>query len=975
MSVRGPVLNSAVMQAETPKSEKCTRLRTLGERFVSRLEEAFYRHGVRVALHPLLFIAFSLVATAMCALGLLSFHHEKQPFRLWLSPHSDFVNSYDWMLENFAREFVVEYALVTADNVLDVEVVREMALVTSRVASTRSEAVGWHDVCARLPADSSVSRAERHLPSTSSSSSPSSRSSTSVLADMSRSRRQVPRAEFNSSWTWFDASAVLPSIIYCPLVESLPRACWESNLLELWRFDSELVGRLDRQAVLDSVNRVTVSPVFGYHVGVDRWLGGVVRNASGHVVSARAALFTWLVRRNLSAAAAELTDVGTGERLDAHTVEFEQFFLSTLRSADDRGPSGVRWYYSAARSFGDVSGAAVWGDVRRLVLGYCVMFVFIELTLGRISLVHHRVLLSLAGVSSVLLAVIIACGLGSAFGFSYGPVHNILPLLLLGLGVDDMFVLLQSWRPARVGSGGGEDPLVQQVGVTMRQAGVSITVTSITDLAAFAVGASTALPALRSFCVFAALGVFAVYLLQATWLVAWFTLDQRRIADGRDGLLPFLRHSVSSSRQPAGLWLETCFRRWYSPALLSTAGRVFVLLVSLALAAFTGYGLLQLRQEFEPLRFLPSTSYLSQYHQQLQRYFPDRGAEGVVFVSGVDLSTNLAQVAALTHRLSAEPSVERVDSWYSAFANYTEIGAGERTLSAEQFNTQLSQFLFSSVGAKYRHHFRLAGELVCGRPAPRVLTFLLTFTHRVLAPDQRIPAMRRVKRVARSASFNGSAVSVVPLCQQYAAWETDEVIGQELARNLALSLLAVVIVTWLLLAGDPLACCLVVSAVILTIGYTAGLMHWCGLTIDTVSCIDLVLGVGLCVDYSAHVVHAYLTQRRLRRVSRGSAAAEAALNQIGPAVLCGGVSTFLAFVFLAGSESHVFDTFFCVLVSVTVLGLFNGLAVLPAVLSLLGPSESVPSQSWTNGQPANGTSLHPSVSNGSSSKTLTVTKF
>jgi len=30
-------------------------------------------------------------------------------------------------------------------------------------------------------------------------------------------------------------------------------------------------------------------------------------------------------------------------------------------------------------------------------------------------------------------------------------------------------------------------------------------------------------------------------------------------------------------------------------------------------------------------------------------------------------------------------------------------------------------------------------------------------------------------------------------------------------------------------------------------------MYFWGLTIDTVSCIDLVLAIGLCVDYAAHI--------------------------------------------------------------------------------------------------------------------------
>ena len=35
-------------------------------------------------------------------------------------------------------------------------------------------------------------------------------------------------------------------------------------------------------------------------------------------------------------------------------------------------------------------------------------------------------------------------------------------------------------------------------------------------------------------------------------------------------------------------------------------------------------------------------------------------------------------------------------------------------------------------------------------------------------------------------------------------------------------------------------------------------MHHWGLTIDTISCVNLVISVGLCVDYAAHIAHAFL---------------------------------------------------------------------------------------------------------------------
>ena len=54
-------------------------------------------------------------------------------------------------------------------------------------------------------------------------------------------------------------------------------------------------------------------------------------------------------------------------------------------------------------------------------------------------------------------------------------------------------------------------------------------------------------------------------------------------------------------------------------------------------------------------------------------------------------------------------------------------------------------------------------------------------------------------------------------------------------------------------------------------------------------------------------------------------------------MLNGGLSTFLAFILLAGSKSYVFSTFFKVFFLVVTFGLFQGLIVLPVILSVCGP--------------------------------------
>jgi multidrug efflux pump subunit AcrB len=71
-------------------------------------------------------------------------------------------------------------------------------------------------------------------------------------------------------------------------------------------------------------------------------------------------------------------------------------------------------------------------------------------------------------------------------------------------------------------------------------------------------------------------------------------------------------------------------------------------------------------------------------------------------------------------------------------------------------------------------------------------------------------------------------------------------------KNLILSMTCVMLAILLLLANFKM--CLVCGiCVVFTVIDVSGFMHFWNLTIDSVACTILVLAVGLCVDYSAHV--------------------------------------------------------------------------------------------------------------------------
>ena len=106
---------------------------------------------------------------------------------------------------------------------------------------------------------------------------------------------------------------------------------------------------------------------------------------------------------------------------------------------------------------------------------------------------ENRVLLTLAGIISVILGFIISIGFASLLGYPYTLVHAILPFLCLGIGIDDMFVIIQCLNITKKKM--SKDSEIQDIiSETMAHAGVSITVTSITDVLAFGVGYFTKMP-------------------------------------------------------------------------------------------------------------------------------------------------------------------------------------------------------------------------------------------------------------------------------------------------------------------------------------------------------------------------------------------------------------------------------------------------------------------------------------------------
>jgi len=900
---------------------------------LNTLMENFFRWlGETVCLHPIKVMVASLVFVGIGCLGLPFLYTENNMIRLWIPKESDFAANYAWLWSTHPPEFRQHSVILHGEDVLTPQAVQKMYRIYKDITQINTDIYNmtWEDACFRRPV-----------------------LNISTDTFLSRKKREIDFDFDDSFENEFDAVFEEPSDYsvtdypqpYCGIVESLPTFCFIESILELWGheggFDDrsdENIANLTKPEIIAKINDWGHSEIYHSERDFKPLLGGVTYDENGRIVAARAVMMKLMGRMNTSLALQQggSNDAGTGELVDSKTGEFETALSKVLLEGRQYEPKQITVEVNVANSFSEIASATINTDVSYLIIGFCIVFTYVNIMLGRFNLVEQRAFISLMGLASISMALFFSYGVCSLAGLPFGPLHNIIPFLLMGVGIDDMFVTVQCFNNLS-----GEEKkaaLYVQMGEAMSRAGTAITITSLTDFLAFMIGGTTILPALRSFCIFCGVGIFVVYILQATWFFAWFTLDERRIQQSRNGALPCYVHTgYIPNRLSQKNILQTVFIH-LGEYLFLTPVKIFFIILTTTIFGISVWGNIELRQEFNPIWFLPPESYLAKWHQARATYFPSNGEQVQVFWSDLKLPEDLPKLESLHSEIANQIDIiSSVDSWYTGFKDYMQKNFAEDgsifELETYDLKSRLTQYLFSPHGAQYRFLFQFDTDIECGQQVPLLKMSMMTFQHKLMnGPTEQIPAMNRVKDIFKMVNFTSRAF---PMAQGYAAWETDEVISEELYRNMGLALLCIFLMILFLLLSFS-ASLQVLLSVVLTLFNVAGFMHFWGLTIDTVSCTNLIISIGLCVDYSSHIAHCFLMCAGKR-----SDRAREALRRIGPAVFNGGFSTFLAVIMLATSKSHVFLSFFKVFFLVVVFGLYNGLIFLPLLLSVLGPRSFV----------------------------------
>uniref|UniRef100_A0A8C2TH14 Patched 2 n=2 Tax=Coturnix japonica TaxID=93934 RepID=A0A8C2TH14_COTJA len=200
-----------------------------------------------------------------------------------------------------------------------------------------------------------------------------------------------------------------------------------------------------------------------------------------------------------------------------------------------------------------------------------------------------------------------------------------------------------------------------------------------------------------------------------------------------------------------------------------------------------------------------------------------------------------------------------------------------------------------------------------------------------------IEAIESVRAICQEAAQRHGVLSY-PSGYPFLFWE--QYIGLRHWFLLAISiLLACTFLVCALLLLNPWTAGIIVSILAMMAVELFGIMGLMGIKLSAIPVVILIASVGIGVEFTVHVALGFLTAVGSRNVRSA-----AALEHTFAPVMDGAVSTLLGVLMLASSEfDFIMRYFFAVLTILTLLGLLNGLVLLPVLLSVIGPpSEASP---------------------------------
>ncbi|VDL70277.1 unnamed protein product [Nippostrongylus brasiliensis] len=605
-------------------------------------------------------------------------------------------------------------------------------------------------------------------------------------------------------------------------------------------------------------------------------------------------------------------------------MAWEEGFISLMKEYKHEE---IQVSFMAERSISDEIERENSSDVYTVLISCVLMIGYVAFALGQYIvtdnnllslLVHSKIIAGVAGVAIILCSAASSIGVFSLYGIGTSKAALVvLVFVVLAVGVNRTFIIVQTYqRLEDTVDQSVEDRIARVCGQVMP----SMLLSTLTESLCFFVGAISDMPAVRGFSLFAGLAVIFDFVFQNTIFLAIFVWDCKREEEGKPELM--YHRKLDTERVESEGYIYEVMQKYVAPQLMRKWMRMAVLVVfilwfccSLCIFPFLNPG-------FDQKVAVPEDSYVYLHFKNLDRLMNVGPPVYFVVEGELDMHTKHIQDKFCTIGGCLENSVGAILNEAAAHSNRTYIKGNvlnwvdnmiqwlnKENECCKVYNYDKNVFCPSSRKDSYN----------CSSCDPN---------QRNGRPTEE-PFYKHLKDFMNDVPNANCIVGVF-----YVFYEQYSTIIYDASTQITLSLAVVYAVTCVLLGLDPVSAFVTVLIIVCILVDMLGLMVLWKIDLNAISVANLVMSLGISVEFIVHIIRIFTHSVRRTRIER----AEEALAQMGSTVFSGITLTMLGgTLVLAFAHSQIFKVFyFRMFLGIVVIGALHGLVFLPVVLSFIG---------------------------------------
>lgn len=363
----------------------------------------------------------------------------------------------------------------------------------------------------------------------------------------------------------------------------------------------------------------------------------------------------------------------------------------------------------------------------------------------------------------------------------------------------------------------------------------------------------------------------------------------------------------------------------YPKLLLHEITKSVVILFYIVYVAMSVWGASVMNEGFRLEDVVKNNLAETEYYTKEANFFDDSGpvitfvVDKPVRYEDPALQRKLAKVL-MKAKNSPYIASERQVSWLEKYLSFLRNSSVEN--SKDQSFYKVLQAKFLPTYPQYKHDiiFSADGKFIES-------SRFYVFSRNIPTSQDESTLLINMREVLHNTSLPVSVYS-----PEFIFYEHHVSILKTTILTVTVTIISMLLVALVFIPHPIAVMCVTISMTSVVLGFLGLLKFW-KLNLSFVKTIQLLIAVGMCLNFTVHISHSFLVatgKSRNERVTMG-------IEKVGGIIMNEAISLFLGISMLAFGSSFLFTSFFKCMVDVIALGLLHSMILLPVLLTFIGP--------------------------------------